>query len=133
MSIPITIDKLNEDDEKFKVVLSVVNAPAVKGIIPGAAVVTIIDDDGKLCCWTCVANARLRVFFPEPPTTKPPVPTLPPKPATTIRWEKAQYTISESDRKVEMCILVVGTSQVKATVVPQDLTATEKGTRLLIV
>ena len=60
------------------------------------------------------------------------MPTLPPKPATTIRWEKAQYTISESDRKVEMCILVVGTSQVKATVVPQDLTATEKGTRLLI-
>ena len=50
VSIPITNDKLNEDDEKFKVVLSVVNAPAVKGIIPGVAVVTIIDDDGKFVC-----------------------------------------------------------------------------------
>ena len=63
MSIPITNDKLNEDDEKFKVVLSVVNAPAVKGIIPGIAVVTIIDDDGKFVLFDMCSKCKTTCFL----------------------------------------------------------------------
>ena len=67
MSISIINDKLNEDDEKFKVVLSVVNAPAVKGIIPGVAVVTIIDDDGKFVLFDMCRNNTCINFaiFPQ--------------------------------------------------------------------
>ena len=44
-SIPITNDKLREEDEQFEIVLTSEN-PAVKIGSPAKAVVTILDDDG---------------------------------------------------------------------------------------
>lgn len=52
------------------------------------------------------------VYFPEP--TPPPL---------SIRLEKSQYTVSESDPFVRVCVLVQGSGKVHATLVSLDQTA----------